>query len=125
MAGPKPKTVEEYISGFPEEIRQKLQQLHDVVKQTVPDAEEMISYNMPLYKWKGMLISFAAWKTHIALYPMPAAKGALRQKLIPFQGAKSTLRFPLTGPLPLGIIIEVIKLRMKENLRPSGKNQDQ
>ncbi len=122
MTAPKPKTVKEYISGFPENIRQKLEQLQEVVKQTVPEAEEMISYNMPLYKWKGMLISFAAWKNHIAVYPMPAAKGVLLKKLIPFQGAKSTLRFPLEGPLPLGLIIEVIKLRMKENLRKPGKN---
>ncbi len=121
MTGPKPKTVEKYISGFPKDIQQKLNQLREVVKQTVPEAEEIISYNMPLYKWKGMLISFAAWKNHLALYPMPAATGALRQKLIPYQGTKSTLRFPLTGPLPLGLIIEVIKQRMKENLRKSAK----
>jgi len=121
----KPNTVEGYIAGFPDDIRQKLEQLREVVKQTVPDAEEMISYNMPLYKWKGMLISFAAWKSHIAVYPMPAAKGALLKKLSPFQGAKSTLRFPLHGPLPLGLIIEVIKLRMKENLKAAGKKQDQ
>lgn len=117
----KPQTVEEYISGFPVDIRQKLDQLREVVKHAVPEAEEIISYNMPLYKWNGMLISFAAWKNHIAVYPMPAAKGALLKKLIPFQGAKSTLRFPLYGPLPLGLIIEVIKLRMKENLRNAGK----
>ncbi len=116
MSTAKPKNVDEYIAGFDGDVNIKLKQLRAVIKSTAPEAEEMISYNMPLYKWNGMLISFAAWKSHIAVYPMPAAKGALLKKLIPYHGAKSTLRFPLTGPLPLGLIMEVIKLRMKENL---------
>jgi len=117
MTVPKPKSVTEYIAGFPPDVQSKLEQIRVTIRMAAPKAEEMISYNMPLYKWNGMLVSFAAWKNHIALYPTPVATGELKKKLISFEGAKSTLRFPIEKPIPLGLIVEVVKLRMKENLK--------
>jgi uncharacterized protein YdhG (YjbR/CyaY superfamily) len=76
----------------------------------------MISYNMPLYKWNGMLVSFAGWKKHVGLYPAPATSGTLKKKVAPFEGSKSTLKFPIDKPIPLDLITQVVKLRMRENL---------
>jgi len=123
MAPPKILTVDAYIAGFPNDIQKMLKQIRTTIKKAAPDAEEMISYNMPLYKWNGMLVSFAAWKTHIGFYPSPKASGELKTQLLAYEGAKATLRFPLDKPLPIELISEVVILRMKENLAKSKSNQ--
>jgi uncharacterized protein YdhG (YjbR/CyaY superfamily) len=117
MTTTKPGNVEEYISGFPTDIQKMLKQIRRAVKKASPQAEELISYNMPLYKWNGMLVSFAAWKTHIGLYPTPLSSGEFKKKLIPYEGAKATLRFPIDKPLPLTLITRIVKRRMEENLK--------
>jgi len=121
MPAAKPKSVEDYIAGFPIDVQDLLEKMRTTIKKAAPQAEEMISYNMPLYKWNGMLVSFAAWKNHIALYPTPLVTGEMKKKLAPFEGAKSTLRFPIDKPLPLLLISKVVKLRMKENVARARK----
>ena len=111
----KPLNVDQYIAEFPRDVQERLELIRSVIKKLAPQAEEKISYNMPYYKLNGMLISFAAWKNHIALYPTPALTGPLKQKLKPFEAAKSTLRFPLDELLPLSLITQVVKLRINEN----------
>ena len=119
MATTKPGSIDEYIAGFPNDIQKILRQIRATIKKAAPEAEELISYNMPLYKWNGMLVSYAAWKNHIGLYPSPAATGELKKKLIPYEGAKATLKFPIDKPLPLELISKIVKLRMNENLEKS------
>lgn len=111
----KPVTVDEYISTFPEDIQFRLHKIRDTIRKTAPHAEESISYSMPLYKLNGMLISFAAWKKHIGMYPIPVVKGDIKKKLDAYKDAKATLRFPIDQPLPTALIAQVVKLRMKEN----------
>ncbi|MEO8471985.1 MAG: DUF1801 domain-containing protein [Chryseolinea sp.] len=112
---PKPLTVDEYISRFPEDIQFRLHKIRDTIRKTAPQAEELISYNQPLYKLNGMLISFAAWKAHIGLYPIPKATGEMKKKLEVYKDAKATLRFSIDKPLPTALIAQVVKLRMQEN----------
>jgi uncharacterized protein YdhG (YjbR/CyaY superfamily) len=116
MATTKYQDVEDYVNSFPKDIQKILKQVRKTVKKAAPQAEEMISYNMPLYKWNGMLVSYAAWKKHIGLYPSPRATGELKKKLTPYEGSKATLKFPVDKPIPLDLITEIVKLRMKENL---------
>jgi uncharacterized protein YdhG (YjbR/CyaY superfamily) len=116
MATVKHKSVEDYIAEYPFEIQNLLVRMRGIIKKAAPQAEEMISYNMPLYKWNGMLVSFAAWKKHIGLYPTPRVSGEMKKKLAPYEGAKATLRFPINKPLPTSLIAKVVKLRMKENV---------
>lgn len=71
----KPINVDQYISEFPPDVRERLELIRSIIKKQAPQAEEKISYNMPYYKLNGMLVSFAAWKNHIALYPAPSVTG--------------------------------------------------
>jgi uncharacterized protein YdhG (YjbR/CyaY superfamily) len=123
MTTTKPRNIDDYIASFPNDTREILERIRTTIKRASPQAEEMISYNMPLYKYNGMLVSFAAWKNHIGLYPAPLATGELKKKLKPYEGAKSTLRFPIDKPMPLGLIAKVVKLRMKENLARAKKKK--
>jgi len=66
-----PSSIDEYISGFPGDVQAILGRIRTTIKRAAPGAEEAIRYQMPTFIFKGNLISFAAYKKHIGLYPAP------------------------------------------------------
>lgn len=110
-------SIDEYIATFPEEIQTVLQSLRATIKAAVPEAEEKISYQMPTFALQGNLVHFAAWKSHIGLYPGASGIRAFAQELSNYEGAKGTVRFPITDPLPLDLISNIVKFRAVENLK--------
>jgi uncharacterized protein YdhG (YjbR/CyaY superfamily) len=62
-------TVDEYISAAPEKARDHLKTLRGVIKEAVPEALELISYNMPAFRFHGILVYYAAHQRHIGFYP--------------------------------------------------------
>ena len=113
-----PRNVDLYISGFPTEAQRQLRKVRTIVRRTAPQAEEIISYGMPAYLLKGVgLLSFAAWKNHIAIYPAPTGSARFNKRLLPYRGANSTLRFPLDEPIPADLLGQVVRLRVKDALK--------
>jgi uncharacterized protein YdhG (YjbR/CyaY superfamily) len=110
------KTVAEYFSAFPPKKRAFLKEMRKIIREAAPQAEEMISYNMPAFKLNGMLVYYAAWKEHIGFYAGVSAIRNLIKETSAYQGGKGTLQFPLSGPLPAGLITKIVKFRAKENL---------
>ena len=78
------KTVEEYIKTLPSEVRPVVNKLRETIKKAAPDAEEIISYNIPAYRFHGMLIYFAAWKEHIGMYPKNGLMRQFGEELAPY-----------------------------------------
>jgi uncharacterized protein YdhG (YjbR/CyaY superfamily) len=112
----KAATVDEYIAGFPKEIQQLLQALRATIKRAAPNAEEIISYQMPAYKYHGMLVYFAGFKNHIGFYATPTGHAAYKKELSVYKEGKGSVQFPHHQPLPLSLISRIVKFRMKENL---------
>lgn len=110
-----PATVDEYIAAQPEEVQPILQKVRNTIRKAAPKAEEVISYGMPGYKYHGMLVYFAAWKTHIGFYAVPSGHAAFKEELSVYKGAKGSVQFPLSKPMPLALITKIVKFRMKEN----------
>jgi uncharacterized protein YdhG (YjbR/CyaY superfamily) len=110
------KTVDEYITGFPKETKAFLKQIRTTIKQAAPDAEEIISYGMPAYKYHGMLVYFAAFKNHIGFYATPNGHAAFKKELSVYKEGKGSVQFPLDKPLPLSLVTKIVKFRVKENL---------
>lgn len=108
-------TVDEYISSFPEDVQDVLQEIRSTIKKAAPKAEELISYNMAAYKLDGFLVSFAAWKNHIGLYPVPKGDDVFGKQIAIYKGAKSTMQIPYGKSLPLQLITNLVKFRIKEN----------
>ena len=106
------RTVDEYISAFPSDIRPILQTLRQTIKEELPDAEEGISYHMPVFKApSGGTVYFAAWKKHISIYPFDETiTKALPQTTEYKISGKGTIQFPLNHPLPLPLIRQIIRL---------------
>src|ERR1700737_2968818 len=110
------KTVDEYLSTLTENTKAKLQELRRIIKKTAPQAEELISYNMPAFKLHGMLVYYAAYKEHIGLYPMPSGIEAFKKELSAYEGAKGSIKFPIDRPIPFDLITQIVKFRVRENL---------
>ena len=107
-----PKSVDAYISSLPAEVRPILESIRTTVRNAAPGAEERISYGMPAYFLGGVLVYFAAFKQHIGFYP-PLRNETLKARSARYAGAKGNLRFPLSQPIPLGLIRKIIKSRLK------------
>jgi uncharacterized protein YdhG (YjbR/CyaY superfamily) len=112
-----PATIDEYISAFPANIQQKLQELRAIIHAAAPQATEKISYGMPTFFLKKNLVHFAAYKTHIGFYPAPSGIEAFRSELEPYHLSKGTVRFPIDQPLPLDLIQRIVEFRVGENTK--------
>jgi uncharacterized protein YdhG (YjbR/CyaY superfamily) len=111
-----PKDIDEYIAGFPNDVQRILAKIRMTIRKAAPDAEETIKYGMPTFTLNGNLVHFAAFKKHIGLYPAPRGIETFKDELSVYEGAKSTVRFPLDKPIPLDLISRIVKFRVKKNL---------
>ena len=120
---PPPKSIDEYIAGFPDNVQEKLQKIRMTIRQAAPDAEEKISYQMPTFYLRGNLVHFAAFKNHIGFYPTPSGTEKFQKELAAYKTAKGTARFPLDKPIPYDLISEIVKFRVRETLDTAGEKR--
>ena len=105
----KPKTIDDYILSQDENIRPKLNEVREILRSAIPDAEERISWSMPTY-WKGQnLIHFAASKKHIGIYPGGEATTIFADELTGIDVSKGTIRLPYDKELPAELIAKIAK----------------
>jgi uncharacterized protein YdhG (YjbR/CyaY superfamily) len=116
MAKTQFKSVDDYIALQPEGVRGLLERVRGTIRRALPEAEEVISYQIPTYKLQGRaVIYFAGWKQHFSLYPASAQLVAtLKDDLAPYEVEKGTIRFPLSEPVPVRLIGRIAKLRAQE-----------
>ncbi|MCK0135868.1 DUF1801 domain-containing protein [Arenibacter sp. S6351L] len=108
--------VTEYIANFPIEVQKVLEELRTTIQNAAPEAEELISYKMPAYKYYGILVYFAAYKNHIGFYATPTGHKEFERDLAPYKQGKGSVQFPLNQPMPWPIITKIVQFRAKENL---------
>ena len=117
-----PKTIDDYIAGFPPDVRAILQKLRATIRRAAPGAEEAIKYRLPTFVLRGNLVHFGAFKKHIGFYATPAGNKQFREEISAYQGAKGSVQFPLDKPIRYGLISKMVKFRVKENLERSIAN---
>jgi uncharacterized protein YdhG (YjbR/CyaY superfamily) len=122
----KPKTgaqlVDEYLRGTSEPARTTLQKVRAIIQSVAPaDATEGISYGIPMFKYKGMLASFAAFTDHCSLFPGAGPTVKFKNELKNFETSKGTIRFALDRPLPAALVEKMVKARIAENERKKGR----
>lgn len=122
-AGP-PKTIDDYIAGFPRDVQALLKQVRKAIRKAAPDAEEAIRYRIPTFVLNGNLVHFAAFKNHIGFYPSPSGIKAFKSDLFAYKCAKGSVQFPIDQAMPLSLIERVVTFRVKESqLKPTRKAQ--
>jgi uncharacterized protein YdhG (YjbR/CyaY superfamily) len=121
-----PKTIDEYIAGYPKNVQEILEKIRSTIREAAPDAEETINYQIPTFTLKGNLVHFAAFTKHIGFYPTPSGIEKFKQELSGYESAKGSVQFPLDKPIPYDLISQITKFRVKENLEKAeakGKNK--
>jgi uncharacterized protein YdhG (YjbR/CyaY superfamily) len=118
----KPKDVNEYISLAPKHLQAVLEELRQTIKKAAPQAEERISYGMPLYYYKGRVVYFGLFKDHIGLYAMTTE--VLKEfgpDLKKYLANKGTIRLPLSQNLPFELITNMVKAQVSINESSKAK----
>jgi uncharacterized protein YdhG (YjbR/CyaY superfamily) len=112
-----PKTVDEYLASVSGPARSTLEKVRAVIRSAAPsETAEVISYRMPMYKYKGTLIGFAAFAKHCSLFLATSSMDKLfKDELRPYDTSKGTIRFPVDKPLPARLIRKLIKARVAQN----------
>jgi uncharacterized protein YdhG (YjbR/CyaY superfamily) len=108
------KTVDEYISTFPASTKKVLQEVRKTIRAAAPKTEDVISYNMPAVKLKGILVYYAAYEKHIGFYPTASGIETFKNQLNDYKFSKGAIQFPIDEPMPLDLITKIVKFRLKE-----------
>lgn len=111
----KATTVKEYIQQIPMEHRNSFIEFHELICANAPQAESCISYGMPAIKLHGIVVYYAIWEKHTAIYPMPSAMKAFASSLSKYVTSKSTIQFPHGKSIPKKLIKDIVKFRVDEN----------
>jgi len=107
--------IDDYLEKVAGPQRAELERVRRIVKEVVPEAEEVISYGMPGFKYnKKYLVGFAAFKDHMSLFPTSGPVEALKDKLGKFELSKGTVQFTLDNPLPDSLIQEILSQRLAD-----------
>ncbi|MBN1154394.1 DUF1801 domain-containing protein [candidate division KSB1 bacterium] len=118
-----PKTIDEYIAAFPQDVQDILKKIRSAIKSAAPQAEEKISYQMPTFFLKGNLVHFAAHKKHIGFYPTPSGIDEFIDELSAYAKSKGAVQFPLGKPIPYDLIAKIVRFRVGENLRKAEEKR--
>jgi uncharacterized protein YdhG (YjbR/CyaY superfamily) len=111
---PIPTTIDDYISGFSEEIQRRLKEIRATIRAAAPEAKEAIKYSMPTFVLHRNLVHFAAHTNHIGFYPAPSGIDMFKEELARYKGAKGSVQFPYEEPVPLELIRKIVTFRVQE-----------
>jgi uncharacterized protein YdhG (YjbR/CyaY superfamily) len=109
-------TVDEYIAAAPKDVQKTLKDLRKTIKEAAPKAQEVISYQIPTFKYHGPVVHFAAFKDHLSLFvPRISTSAKFRSRLKSHYVSGATIHFTAEDPLPKSLVKEMVRWRMKEN----------
>jgi uncharacterized protein YdhG (YjbR/CyaY superfamily) len=110
-----PNSVDEYVASVPEPARSTFNRLRAAIRSAVPaEATEVISYRIPAFKHKKLLVWFAAFANHCSLFPTASVLEQFKGELNGFYTSKGTIQFPLDKPLPTPLVKKLVKARVAQ-----------
>jgi uncharacterized protein YdhG (YjbR/CyaY superfamily) len=109
------KNVDEYIARVPEPARSRLKEMRAVIRSAVPaDAVEIISYQIPAFKTKKVLVWYAAFAEHCSLFPTASVIEECKDQLAGLKISKGTIQFPMDKALPRTLVKKLVKARVAQ-----------
>lgn len=111
-----PQTIDEYLAGLPDDVRDALEDLRRVIKEAAPDAVESISYRVPTFRVGSPVVAFGVAKHHCSLYVMsPPLVASMADELAPYRVSGATIHFTPSEPLPAALVTRLVRARIEEN----------
>lgn len=112
---PSGPTVSEYLSRLPDPARGTLEKIRARIRSSVPrEAEEVISYGIPAFKHRKVIVWYAAFSDHCSLFPTAGLIERLKEDLKGYTISKGTIQFPLNQPLPAALLKKIVKMRLAQ-----------
>ena len=110
-----PQTVDEYLAGVPEPARSTLKKIRAAIRSSAPsETTEVLSYRIPAFKHKRVLLWYAAFSDHCSLFPTAAVIAAFKDELKGYSTSKGTIQFPTDKPLPAVLMKKMVKARLAQ-----------
>jgi uncharacterized protein YdhG (YjbR/CyaY superfamily) len=109
-----PVDHDSYISNWSDPIQLQLMEIRSIIGKAIPDAKEVISYQMPAYKTTEVLVYYAAFKNHISLFPTKSGVENFKDLLKDYTTSKGTIHFEPNKKLPKKLITQIVKFRAIE-----------
>lgn len=108
--------IDQYIENQPEATKKVLQELRNCILKAVPEAEELLNYNIPAFALmkdgkRDQQIMMAGYAKHVGLYPHPAVMEQFAEELKDYKQGKGSVQFPIDEPLPKELIIKMVRFR--------------
>ena len=114
--GPVVKNINQYLEEVEtNDARDALARLRRIIRDEVPEAEEVISYGMPMVKYHGMVAGYAAFKKHCSLFPGHTVTD-FENELKAYKTSKGTVQFSPDRPIPEDLVRRIVRARADENL---------
>ena len=107
--------IDDYIQKSPEHVRPLLEQMRTAIRDEGPDLVETISYGMPAFKGRRILVYFARNKTHIGFYPTASGIKNFSHEFGEYKWSKGAVQFPIGKPLPLDLVKRIVRFRIAED----------
>ncbi|GEK20144.1 iron chaperone [Cellulomonas xylanilytica] len=109
-------SVDEYLDAVPPEQGAALRLVRDRLLEVVPDAEQVISYQVPTLRYRGTgLVALSVATTHCSLHLMsPPLATALAGVLGEGKLSGATLQFDAGAPLSVETVRLIAERRMAE-----------
>ena len=109
------KTIDEYLAAVPEPARSTLNKVRAAIRSAAPaETTEIISYRIPAFKYKQVLVWFAAFSDHCSLFPTASVIETFKDELKSYTLSKGTIQFPTDKPLPATLIRRMVKERLAQ-----------
>ena len=109
------KDIEGYLADQTPAIRSLLEELRQTIKKAVPQATELISYQMPAFRHHGILLYYAAFKKHYSVFARPVILQAFKKELADYSQTKSAIHIPLDKPVPKRLVTKIAQYVAKQN----------
>jgi uncharacterized protein YdhG (YjbR/CyaY superfamily) len=108
-------SVEGYLSAVPEPARSTLNKVRETIRSAAPkETEEVISYGIPAFKYKKVLVWYAAFADHCSLFPTAAVIAKFKDELEDYKVLKGTIHFPIDEPFPAALLKRMVKARLEQ-----------
>ncbi len=108
-------TVDEYLADVTEPARSTLEKVRAVIRSAVPkEATEVISYRIPAFRHKKIIVWYAAFSDHCSLFPTASVIAKFKDELKSYTIAKGTIQFAIDRPLPAALLKKIVKARLAD-----------
>lgn len=107
--------IDTFFDNLEPPRRAELEKIRQLVHEIVPQAQEVISYGIPAFKYRNKyLVGFCSYKHHLSLFPTSSPILAFKDELAGYTVSSGTIQFTLDRPLPSGLVRRIILNRVAD-----------